>query len=234
MNLPIFEYGNQQNQDYYNQIPMNKSLALLLLAFLFSLASYAQSYVGVFTGLNHAKLAGDAPPDAKYKSLLGMNIGAHFDLKLSKSTALSIQPSFSQEGAKLSYSLANKSDTEDSLSLQLNYFSLPLLFKINTNNKRFYAIGGIETAYLLSKELKSQEAKEDLKSTISDINVALHFGAGMHIPIGYPRLFVELRYSQGLLNLTDDPLGNDIIPRVKTNGLKVLFGIEIPIRKSKN
>ena len=48
----------------------------------------------------------------------------------------------------------------------------------------------------------------------------------------FPRLFTELRYSQGIINLTDEPLSNNIIPRVKTSGFKLLVGIEFPLKKS--
>ncbi len=61
----------------------------------------------------------------------------------------------------------------------------------------------------------------------------MHFGAGYKIPIGYPTLFVELRYSQGLVNLTDEVVQDNMIPRVKTAGIKFLVGVEIPLKKSK-
>ena len=63
-------------------------------------------------------------------------------------------------------------------------------------------------------------------------NLAVHFGVGLRIPIGFPNLYVEGRYAQGIINLTDEPLDTDIIPRVKTNGFKVLVGIEFPLQKS--
>jgi len=190
--------------------------------------------VGAFVGVNSSKLSGDAPPDASYKSLMGLNAGAHFDIKLSKNTALSLQPSFSQEGTKIFYSVQGVDELVDSLSFRLNYFSLPLLFRVTSTNERFYAIAGVETAYLLSKSLKSKKATEELKQDFSDFNVAVHFGAGIRIPLGYPRLFIEMRYTQGLVNLTDEPLENNILPRVKTSGFKILAGIEIPLKKSKD
>lgn len=213
---------------------MNKKIPFIIILFVFSLSSMGQSYVGVFAGFNSSKLSGDAPPEAKYKSLMGANVGAHFDIKLGKVTALSIQPSFSQEGSKVFYSVPNVAEMVDSLSLRFNYLSLPLLFRVTSTNERYYAIAGIETGYLMSSSLKGNEEDQDLNVAIAEINVAMHFGAGIRIPIGYPRLFVELRYTQGLINLTDDPLKNNIIPRVKTNGFKALVGIEIPLKKSKN
>lgn len=213
---------------------MNKSLVFILTIFLFSMSAIGQSYVGAFVGVNSSKLSGDAPPEGSYRSLMGLNAGAHFDIKLSKMTALSLQPSFSQEGTKIFYSVPGESELVDSLSLRMNYFSLPLMFRVTSTNERFYAIAGVETAYLLSKSLKSQKTTDELNETIADFNVAVHFGAGIRIPLGYPRLFIEMRYTQGLVNLTDETFKNNILPRVKTSGFKVLAGIEIPLKKSKN
>jgi hypothetical protein len=118
------------------------------------------------------------------------------------------------------------------MAIRLNYFSLPLLLKVSSTNKRFYALGGLEAGLLIDSFVTSNDIKEDLKVDVSEFNIAMHFGAGYRIPIGYPRLFVELRYAQGLINLTDEPVEDNIIPRVKTNGLKVLVGIEIPLKKT--
>jgi hypothetical protein len=52
--------------------------------------------------------------------------------------------------------------------------------------------------------------------------------------VGFGNLFVELRYAQGLINLTDEPVDESYIPRVKTTGFKLFTGYRIPLSKSKN
>jgi len=126
-----------------------------------------------------------------------------------------------------------KTEPVDSIKVRLNYFSLPLLVKVSSTNGKFYAIGGIETAFLLSHDLSSHGESQEENLSIVDMNIAVHFGAGIRIPIGLPRLFVELRYTQGLIDLTDEPLDKSYIPRVKTIGFKVLAGIEIPLSRNK-
>jgi hypothetical protein len=190
--------------------------------------------LGVYGGINRSRLSGDSPDKASYKSILGANAGAYFDLKLGKGIWLSLQPSFSQEGSKVSYKVYGKSKPVDSLKIRLDYFSLPVFLKISSTNERFYALAGIECAMLLSSTLSSNGTELDNDLKVADWNIAMHFGAGIHIPIGWPRLFVELRYSQGLVNLTDEPLNESYIPRVKTSGFKLLTGIEIPIGKPQN
>ncbi len=193
----------------------------------------AQSFGG-FLGLNNSKLSGDAPYSAKYKGLTGLNIGAFVDIKLSKGLFLSFQPSFSQEGTKISYKVPGVKEPVDSIQIRLNYFSIPTLLKVTGTNQRFYAIGGLEYGILLNSSMISQDNKEDLDVKVSNWNLAMHFGAGFLFPIGRSNLFVELRYSQGLRNLTDEPVDSSVIPRVKTSGFKVLAGIDIPFKNSKN
>lgn len=214
-------------------IKLVKSNLLIFLIFTCTI-SFSQPYIGVFGGLNSSKLTGDAPDKVTYKGLMGANVGAYIDLKLGKLVYLSLQPSYSQEGTKVSYSLSSKQEPIDSITLRLNYFSLPVFLKISSTNKRFYALGGLETGLLLNSFALSHDIKEDVKADVSDFNIAIHFGAGIKIPVGFPRLFVELRYSQGIVNLTDQPNENNVIPRVKTSGLKVMAGIEIPLKKSTN
>ena len=214
---------------------MKRSLqAIVILFFIICYStSSGQSYVGIFAGMNSSKLTGDIPDKAKYKSLKGANVGAYIDIKLSKIVWLSLQPSYSQEGTKVSYSVKGKEVPVDSIHIRLNYFALPLFLKISSTNERWYALAGLEAATLLNSSVKSHDIEQDVDLSIVEWNVAMHFGAGLRIPVGWPRLFVELRYSQGLVNLTDEPVDESYIPRVKTTGFKLLAGIEFPISKSK-
>lgn len=210
----------------------SKQLIVFLLLVFSSSIVLSQSNIGVFGGLNMSKLAGDAPANAKYKSLMGANAGAYFDIKLNKSLFLSLQPSYNQEGTKISYTVIGVEEPIDSISIRLNYFSMPVLLKVTSTNERFYALAGLEPGLLLNSSATSHEIKEDINADVAKWNLAMHFGVGISIPVGFPTLFVELRYSQGLVNLTDEPLDKNIIPRVKTSGIKILAGIEIPLKKS--
>lgn len=181
-----------------------------------------------------SKLSGDVPNKAKYKSSTGLNIGANIDIQLSKTIFLSLQPSYSQEGTKISYTLPDSPTPVDSISIGLNYFSLPILLKITTVNERYYALAGFEPALLLNSSQTIDDKEQEIDANVTEFNLAMQFGVGLRIPIGFPRLFIELRYSQGLVNLTDDPIAQNSIPRVKTSGMKIIVGIEIPLKKSQN
>ena len=208
-----------------------KLLAVIALL-CFATYSFGQPYIGVFGGLNFGKLTGDIPKYGSYKSLPGANVGVNFDVKLASIVWLSLQPSYSQEGTRITYSIKGTTQSVDSIHIRLNYFSLPLMVKVTATNERFYGIAGVETAYLLSKKLSSHDVAYEFENDVSEWNIAVHFGLGFRIPIGLPRLYLELRYTQGLINLTDEPMDFSYIPRVKTNGFKFLAGIEIPLKKT--
>ncbi len=193
---------------------------------------YGQSHLGVFGGLNFGRFSGDVPVDAYYYSLPGFNGGVNFDISLSKIIDLSLQPSFTQEGTTIYYNVRGESKLVDSIGIRLNYFALPVLLKVQSTNKHFYALGGFEAGYLLSKSILSHGNELDADLEISSFNVSAQFGAGYRIFLGLPRLYIELRYAQGIINLTDEPIEKSYIPRVKTNGFKLLVGIEIPLGKT--
>jgi len=197
--------------------------------------SMGQTKIGAFAGLNSSKLSGDAPVESNYTSLMGGNFGAILDVKLGNSLYLSFQPSYSQEGTKISYDVKGELEPVDSFKIRLNYFSLPVLLKVTSSNQRFYALTGFETGLLLNSSIDvGDQTDQDIDVDIAQMNFAIHFGAGIRIPVGFSNLFVELRYSHGLENITNEPLNTNVIPRVKTTGFKLLTGIEIPLRKSKN
>ena len=191
-----------------------------------------QNHIGIFSGLNFGKLTGDVPEDASYSSLPGFNGGVSFDLSLGNVFELSFQPSFLQGGVALYYKVPLETELVDSIDIRLNYLSLPLLLKVKSTNKHFYALGGFELAYLASYSVYSGSDKLDTELDINSFDISAEFGAGYRVFIGLPRLYFELRYSQGIFNLTDQLNENNYIPRVRTSGFKFVFGIEFPLGKS--
>lgn len=213
---------------------LRKFLFLITASLLFSLSGYSQSYIGVFGGINSSRFSGDTPDKGSYKGLLRLNAGALFDIQVGKVISLGLQPSYSQEGTRVFYQTSYAEEPVDSTRIKLNYFSLPVMVKVTSTNKRFYAVSGVEAGYLLSSSIDNGETLEDIQTDVSEFNIALHFGAGINIPVGYGLIFIELRYAQGLFNLTDEPLDKSHIPRIKTSGFRLLTGYRIPLSGSKN
>jgi hypothetical protein len=205
-------------------------IAILLLSFT---NSFAQFKVGAISGLNMGTFKGDQPNRGEYSTLLGTNFGVLFDLNLSDQIILSLQPSLVKKGTKISYEIKGETEPVDSIDIRVDYFSIPLLLKIASKNKRFYAIGGLEAGIPLSANAAYTSTSEndiDIKEHLADVNIVMHFGAGYRIPVGKPTLFIEARYLQGLNNAV--PIENpeyNFFPRVRTSDFQILFGIELPL-----
>jgi hypothetical protein len=193
----------------------------------------AQPYLGFWGGVSYSKLSGDSPENAFYKGLLSFAGGFNIDVKISKSIYLSFQPSFLQEGTKVFYNIPFVYEPVDSARIRLNYVSMPVLLKVSSTNQRFYAIGGAEASYLTGSLLKTGTYEGSLDEDVSDVNISVVFGAGLRIPVGFPRLCVELRYAQGIVNLTNQTYKESYIPRVKSSGFKLNIGLEVPLKKIK-
>ena len=216
-----------------NYSKMKLKHCLLFILLLSSGLSHAQLSLGVIGGVNTIKFKGDKPKNGYYKSSLGLEFGLLIDLKLSDHVIMSLQPSYSQKGLKISFSVPDENEVVDSIRIRFDYIGIPLLFKIDANNKRFYALGGVEAGFPVNayaEYINQPGEKEDLCSIVSKINVVMHFGVGYRIPIKKSTLSIEGRYLQGLNNVIDEENPNySYIPRVKTGGLKFLVSYEIPL-----
>ncbi len=208
-------------------------ISLFILLSLFAGTATAQTYLGFFAGINSGKLKGDAPGKASYKSLIGFNGGLYLDVKVSKLVTLSFQPTYTQEGTRVFYSIPWEKEPVDSLRIRLNYFTIPILVKVSSLNQRFYALAGVETGFSLDGYAEGGDEKVSLTNEISQFNLSIVFGAGLRFPLKYGRLFLELRYAQSIVDLTDEPVNQSYVPRVKTAGLRFNFGYELPLSKRK-
>jgi len=217
---------------YLNTKPMNKYLLIFCLILLLGFQGMAQLSVGGFGGITSINLKGDAPDNASYKSIIGFSGGIQLDLKLSETVSLSFQPSYLQQGTKIQWDIDGLTEPLDSIDIKLNYYALPLFLKASTNNKRFYAVGGIETAFYADSKISSKGEELDIDLNPQKIDVSMIFGVGFRIPIGRPVLWLEARYGQGLINVTDRVGVKDYIPRVKSTGYRLLAGIQIPLTKN--
>lgn len=213
---------------------MRKFTFCTLLILLLSLSASAQIKIGAIAGVNMSKLNGDIEPNTKYTSQTGTNLGLFVDFQLRSNIYLSLQPSYSQEGTKIKHIVNGVYNPIDSISIKLNYVSLPVLLKVTSTNEKFYAIGGLEAAKLASSSktpLGGESQPIDVQ--VEPWNFSIQFGAGMRFPIGATTLFLETRYAQGLNNLTQDSIVDDLLPRVKSSSIKILTGIEIPLEFKK-
>ena len=68
---------------------------------------------------------------------------------------------------------------------------------------------------------------DDLKDDLKSIDFGFGFGAGLDLPIGNNSIFVEARYSLGLMNIADN--AEDTYSDIKTRGIQIFAGITFPM-----
>jgi len=209
-----------------------KSVCTILIAItlIFPLIREVQAgaAIGAQGGVTRMSWGGDAPDKGSYGNLMGFTAGGQIDIGICRSTALSLQPSFTQKGTKIAFEVEGESERVDSVEVRLDYFVLPLLVKVETLGGRFYVSGGLELGWLLSARYKTPTRDLDAAIDLKKHDLAVDFGIGYTIPAGRTDIWFELRFSQSLVNVGDEDTGPEGIitePRVKNNGLLLLVGV---------
>lgn len=211
---------------------MKKLLFLFFVSLIFLSDIYAQIDLGFYAGLDNSKLSGDQYINTKYKSKLGFLIGFSIDPHINDIISLSFQPGFLKRGSRIQVPDTIENEYKDSVKISINYIQLPIYIKIQSKSKRVYFYSGFGLGYGISLKADNEIEELDLTDEMKKFSLSLDFGFGYKIPIKKSILYLELRYSQGLLNVAnpgeDD---DDYIPRVKMSGFKFVTGFQIPVTK---
>lgn len=203
---------------------------------LFSCDLHSQNRIGIFTGLNSGKFSGDAPGKFKYTSSLNMAIGLGLDLQLKEDIYLSFMPSYLNAGSKLQHpkEIDEEEILEDSIFFEFKQFSLPIMLKLISDNKKFQFSGGFEFIFPLTLIADNTVEEIDLMDDVNKVNVNMLFGIGYRIPINRNLLNINLAYSQGLTNIAntlDDP--DSLLPRIRYTSFRLTAAWYLPIGKNK-
>lgn len=196
----------------------------------------AQLSVGVNAGVTRMKFSGDATSGyGHFQPGPGFSAAFRTDYRFSDAVAISFQPGYST--LRSSYQVMNDSGTAvvDSTQMTLQSFSLPLHAVIWSENGRFFVLAGMQFDYTL--DFKSEVLISPLSSSspssvynMRDYNLYMQFGAGFIIPLGKPYLSFELRYSQGLLDLTTPLVQTDtFLQRTKLTNISFVVGLQLPL-----
>ena len=214
-------------------------IKFLLAACLFLLITgslFAQSYIGVYAGLNSGKLSGDSPGKFKYVSALNLAFGLGYDLQLREDVFLSFQTSYVNAGSKLQHprEIDEEEIWADSISIEFHLVSLPILLKLISDNKKFQFSGGFEMTFPTKFIVDNSVEKTDLIDHVNKVNLNMLFGIGYRIPMSKSLLIINLTYSQGMTNLAnnlDDP--DSLLPRIRLTSFRLTAGWYLPVGKNK-
>jgi hypothetical protein len=214
-----------------------KSLTCFLtgvLILLFFSRGISQPEIGLAVGLNNSKLVGDGPPGGSYKYNRGFIGFVNVDFRLSDYVKLSIQPGIRTGGATVAFRDPVLEEYRDSLKIHVLNLCLPLFLKITSFNERVYFMGGFSADFPSRIVADNGVEKIDISNELSKLNVTAQFGLGYRIPILRTVLNIELRYLQGLVNLSDHREDEEAyLPRVKSSAMQLIVGWQFPIGKNK-
>jgi hypothetical protein len=209
---------------------------LLLLAAISILAAdrARAAAVGAVLGLGREGISGDAPANTSYGAGIGLIAGLQGEIALGQGVALSVQPMFSQRRTTLTAASDQDPSGETSLDLKMDYVSVPVVVKFATSGGRTYVAGGADLAWLQSARVTGQGLDQDVESRFHGVDVGALIGFGVVFPVGRHSLTTELRYVQGLTNLSDGGGAGAVtgLPeRFHSSGLQLTAGILLPIGK---
>ncbi len=205
------------------------TLVLLLLTLVVAQAS-ADGAIGIYGGLNNAKLSGDTLPNTSYGGKSGLVFGVMGEFRIAKDVMLGLHPMYIQKGATPTIAPVTEGGDPIENDLSMDYVSLPVLVKIESGNGVTYVTGGLDLAFLMDASLTTSRGENDIKDLLQDIDLSMVFGFGAKIPLGAPLLTLEFRYAQSLLNVADMQVGQQDLPvRFRSSGFQLLAGLILPL-----
>lgn len=176
-------------------------LIILLIVSLWAGMLTAETSLGVIGGLTRFQMGGDNPDKTAYRTNTGGMVGGILEFGIARQVTLSLQPSYIQKGTKIAFEVEGQEERVDSVDVELEYFSIPVLVKVLTRGERFYVLSGLEFGYLLDARYITSTQDSNVKDDLEKFDLAIHFGAGYIIPVGRSRFFVEARYVQSVMNV---------------------------------
>jgi hypothetical protein len=183
--------------------------------------------VGAHLGLDRGGLDGDAPPNSQYTDKAGLVAGIQGEFGFARDMSLSLQPSFVQKksGVLIAPSTRGASTTE--LELSFDYVSVPVVVKFAKAGGRTYVAGGITVDFLTAATLSGLGSDRDVTSAYNSTGFGAVLGFGVVFPVGRTRLTTELRYVQGIANMTTGAAAataGALAPRLHSSGWELIVG----------
>jgi hypothetical protein len=211
------------------------SFVVFLAAGLAALADPARAAViGAQLGVDRAGIDGDSPPNTGYSDKVGLVAGIQGEFGFAQSLSLSLQPSFVQKktGVRIAPPTRGASTTE--LDLSFDYVSVPVLMKFAMASGRTYVAGGVTVDFLTAATLSGEGSDQDVTSAYNSTGFGAVLGFGLVFPAGRTRFTTELRYVQGIANMTTGTAAaaaGALAPRLHSTGWELIVGSLLPVGK---
>jgi hypothetical protein len=185
----------------------------------------AQWVVGAQGGVAAFSVGGDAPEEASYGRQTRLTAGLVLARHLSPSFVLRFEPGIVQKGTAVAFEVQGVEEPVDSLSLSLDYVSLPLLAQVFSPGGRGFVTAGVSLGILSSATLETVGGQsQGVEDFLADTDTSLMFGVGGLVLRGQPLLSLELRYEQSLTNAPGTRM--ESLPEgFRSSGFQLLAGL---------
>jgi len=206
---------------------LRRSIIPLLLTLCMPAIAHAQLRVGASVDFNRSSFGGVPPAHAEYAANYGVGVAAIVEYRVHRDVVLSLQPGWIQKGAEIDFNKDEKPDSVQTFVVEQTWMTVPVYFRIDSDDRGFYAGGGFSVDALLTSHLEHAGVKVDNKSFFDDLDAVYQFSVGYMHPTGKHSLFLEARYMQGLVNLNKSSrttTGDIYVADFKSNGLRLVAG----------
>ena len=216
---------SRRSRPHLNQLWAGVALAALAI----QSAVAGQWVVGVQGGFAGFAVAGQAPEGSSYGRHVRVLASGVIGYRLGTSVVLRVEPGLVQKGAGVFYDVEGVEEPVDSLSLNLDYVSVPVIAQVFTPGGRGFVTGGVEVGLLSSAVLATGPADEqDVKDVLESADLSWMFGAGGLVRRTQPEVSLELRYSQSLSKAYEGSAGTPVpgLPTgLRSSGFQLMAGV---------
>lgn len=207
-----------------------RTRAILLFVIVFGWPGFvhAQFKFGAGIELNRFSFGGVPPEDAAYGSNYGTGFSGVVEVRVHRDVVLSFQPGWLQKGATIAFNEDEEPDSAETFVVEQSWVTLPVYFRIDSDDRGFYAGGGLSLDILLDSEIEHDGAKADNSSVFDNIDTTYQFTVGYRRASDRFTTFLEARYIQGLNvigNTNQSMVGDVYVADFKSKGLRLVLGV---------
>ena len=205
---------------------------VLLLATVVGAEAASGAAVGLQIGGDRNGIDGDVPPNTEYTKKTGLIAGIQGEIGFGDRLSLSLQPSYIQKRSGVSLAPSTRGGSPTELTLSFDYLSVPLVVKFAKAGGRTYVAGGFTVDFMTSATLSGQGSDRDVMSAFNSTGFGALLGFGVVFPAGNTRLTTELRFVQGLSNVSGGAAAaatGALASRLHSSGLELIVGYLLPL-----
>lgn len=235
--MPFFHPTRQRVCDDEHRRRPRAAVCLLAVLVLFPIGTVlaAEIEVGTSLGVTRATIGGSSPPGSSFASRASGSAAVDIAVPLARDVSLLLEPGYTVQGATVTVEKLDETEVVDVLDVRIPYVALPVGLRVASSGGRGFVVVGLEPRWLQQPEatlLVDPHTVSDLTDRISSFDLAMNLGAGYAFPWRPVRASLEVRYSQGLINLDDgvaEHVGAPFPLRFRTTGLGLMLRLMVPL-----